>query len=63
MPLINNYLYSQKGPSDRIGFDYIYQTFFYNIYSKYDEKTDQEIFYMASEDKESILSRLDFYKN
>ena len=62
MPVINNYLYSRKTSSDIIGYDNYYQTFFYNIYSKYDEKNGIEVFYMASEDKESLLARLVFYK-
>ena len=62
MPIINNYFYSQKEPSDKIGFDYYYQTFFYNVYTKYDEKSKTNIYYMATSDKKSLLARLNFYK-
>lgn len=62
MPIINNFISSKKLPSDKIGYDYLYQTLFYNVYVKYDEETKINRYFMASSEKKSLFARLHFYK-
>lgn len=64
MPMINinNYIYTEKFSSDVIGYDYYFETFFYDVYTKYDEKAKINRYFMALSDKESLLARLNFYK-
>ena len=59
---INNRLFKIKRNMSRIkDYKYCYKTFFYTLYSKVDN-SNVERFYMAEEDYESLLARINFYE-